>query len=154
MIFERQCTLNQCKDNIATFEIHPFPILSKYKKRAVKRAVSLYKLMLVFSLLIVTSRFIDQSHARPVFVEIYIRACDKLTIFSKYAREYWRTGSYAPEFVCKMSKMVAETNQVLCDLVPRAFAIFNPGYEIESWNEKMGRTDKEKKKERKNERKE
>ena len=60
-----------------------------------KRAVSLCKLILVFSLLIFTSRFVDQSHAR-LFVEIYIRACDKLTIFSKYARSYWHTGSYAP----------------------------------------------------------
>ena len=40
--------------------------------------------MLVFSLLIFTSRFVDQSHTRPVFVEIYIRACGKLTIFSKH----------------------------------------------------------------------
>ena len=35
--------------------------------------------------LIFTLRFVDQSHAR-LFVEIYIRACDKFTIFSKYAR--------------------------------------------------------------------
>ena len=58
-------------------------------KRAVKRAVSLCKLMLVFSLLIFTSRFVNQSHAR-LFV-------DMLTFFSKYARAYWqRTGSFAP----------------------------------------------------------
>ena len=57
------------------------------QKRAVKRAVSLCKLMVVFSLLIFTSRFVDQSHSR-LFVEFYIRACDKLTLFSKYARAY------------------------------------------------------------------
>ena len=68
------------------------------QKRAVKRAVSLCKSMLVFSLLIFTSHFVDHSHAR-LFVEIYIRACDKLTFLSKYAREYCRTGSYT--YPCK-----------------------------------------------------
>ena len=51
------------------------------QKKAAKRAVSLCKLILVFSLLIFTSRFVDQSHAR-LFVEFYIRDCDKLTFFS------------------------------------------------------------------------
>ena len=110
MIFESQNTLNQCKDQItvcwgvgkiftqsAMFEIHPIPFLSKCK--IVQRAVSLCKLMLVFSLLIFPSRFVGQSHAQ-LFVEIYIRACDKLAFFSKYARAHVRTcaraGSYVP----------------------------------------------------------
>ena len=64
----------------AMFEIHPFSFLIKCKKRTVKRAVSLCKLMLVFSLLIFTSRFVDQSHG-VLFVEIYICACDKVAFF-------------------------------------------------------------------------
>ena len=111
-IFESQYTLNQCKDKNycllwrgedfhtgAMFEIYPFPFLSKCKKRAVKRAVLLCKLMLVFSLTIFTSCFVDQSYAR-LFVEFNIRASplhgDKLTFFSKYALACWRTGSHAP----------------------------------------------------------
>ena len=60
MIFESQYKLNQCRDKItvllgrgedfhtgAMFEIHPFPFLS---------------------LLIFTSRFVDQSHARLALV--------------------------------------------------------------------------------------
>ena len=54
-------------------------------------AVSLCKLMLVFSLLIFTSRFVDQSHAR-LFVELNLHS----RFFSKYACAFWRTGSYAP----------------------------------------------------------
>ena len=54
------------------------------KKGLWKEQCRCAKLMLVFNLLIFTSRFVDQSHAR-LFVEI----------FSKYARAYWRTGSYA-----------------------------------------------------------
>ena len=92
MIFETQYTLNQCKDKITVcwgvgriftremFEIHQFHFSVNAQK-------GLYKLMLVFSLLIFTSRFIHQSHAQ-LFVEIYIRACDKLTFFSKYVRAY------------------------------------------------------------------
>ena len=71
------------------------PISQHMQKRAVKRAVSLCKLMLVFCLLIFTSCFaVDQSHAQ-LFVEFNIRACDKLTFFSNYARAYWRVSSYA-----------------------------------------------------------
>ena len=43
--------------------------------------------------------FFSHFFAARLFVElnhIYIRACDKLTFFSKYARAYWRTGSYVP----------------------------------------------------------
>ena len=54
--------------------------------------------MLVFSLLIFTSHFVDHSYA-GLFVEIYIRACDELTFFSKHARAYWRTGCYVPVYV-------------------------------------------------------
>ena len=93
----------------AMFEIHPFPFRSKcIKGLHVKRAVSQSKLMLVFSLLIFTSRFVDQSHAR-LFVEIYIRACKKLTIFSKYARAHWRTGSSTPLFSHQLLAMFIST---------------------------------------------
>ena len=72
MIFESQYTLNQCKDknycllgrgeDFHTGAMFKFTrshsAVNAKKKRAVKRAVSLSKLMLVFSLLIFTSRFL------------------------------------------------------------------------------------------------
>ena len=61
-------------------------------KRAVKRAVSLCKLMLVFSLLIFTSRFVDQSHAR---------LCRMKSTFAlvTFPSAYCRTGGYAPDTI-------------------------------------------------------
>ena len=86
------------------------------QKGAVKRAVSLCKLMLEFSLLIFTSCFVDQSHAR-LFVEFYIRACDKLTFFSKYARVY--RYSFVIRFHHKhfVSFLKGDTLDVLCAVV-------------------------------------
>ena len=91
-----QYTLNQCKDKITVcrgvgriftqvqclkFTRSHFSVNAKNEKRA----VSMCKLMFVFNLLIFTSRFVDRPHAR-LFVEIYIRACDKLTFFTSAYR--------------------------------------------------------------------
>ena len=107
MIFESQHTLKQCEDKITVcwgvgriftqeqrlkFTRSHFSVNAK--KGCEQKNIAVQIDARIFSLLIFTSRFVEQSHAR-LFVEIYIRACDKLTFFSKYARAYWRTGSYA-----------------------------------------------------------
>ena len=89
----------------AKFEIHPFPFLSKCKKGREKSSVAVRIDVCIRSSNFHLTSFVDQSHSR-LFVEIYIRACDKLTIFSKYARAYWRTGSYAPDFQAEPSRRV------------------------------------------------
>ena len=120
MTFESQYTLNQCKDNITVCwgvgrifaQVQRLKFIrfhfSVSAKKGCEKSMSV---AVQIDARIQSSKF-HLTFCWPIFVEIYIRACDKLTIFSKYARAYWRTGGYAPDQAW-LSANVSPTSPVL-----------------------------------------